>query len=455
MNKSAGIALAIIIIIIIVAGAAAFMKGGKATNTTTSSVAGGAASGGTTTSGAATNNVIKIGMSISLTGKFAEEGHQALCGVLASINYFNDKGGVTVNGKTYKLKLIYYDDKSDKNTVTQLYSKLVTQDKVNFLLAPYSSGLTSAAAPIAQQYKIVMLSHGGASDSIFQQGNPYIVQILTPATKYFASALELVKEKIPDAKIAFIYENSEFSNTVMKGAEEYAKQLGLDVVYKKAYEKGTTDFNGIVSEAKASGANVLIGGGHFQDGQQLVKTAHDLGWHLKFISILVAPAQPNFANLGKDVVLGVAAPAQWAVGVKYSPDNVPPGYTWFGPTNQEWLNYFNKVTQEYSVCSGLKGEPPAYQAAEAGAAIVWLVKSIETANSLDNTQVRQAMNNLALYTFFGKLKIDPQTGLQIGHQMVVIQWQEINGKLQLVIIYPPETAQANPLIAPPNWWPSS
>jgi len=450
VSRSASIAIAVIIIILIIAGAAAYMHGGKGTKTTSSSTVSGSTSSGAGTQWAGT---VKIGMSISLTGKFATEGHQALCGVLATIDYYNDHGGVVVNGKHYKLKLIYYDDKSDKNNIQSLYSTLVTKDKVNFLLAPYSSGLTAAAAPIAQQYKIVMISHGGASDAIFKQGNKYLVQILTPASKYFASSLELVKEKIPDAKIAFIWENSAFSNAVMQGAQKYAQQLGLDVVYKKAYEKGTTDFNGIVSEAKAAGANVLIGGGHFQDGQQLVKAAHDLGWHLKFISILVAPAEPNFANLGKDIVVGVAAPAQWAPGVKYSPDNVPPGYEWFGPTKQEWLNYFDQAKQKYDVCKNL--EAPAYQAAEAGAAIVWLVKSIETANSLDNTQVRNAMNNLALYTFFGQLKIDPNTGLQIGHKMIVIQWQEVNGQLTQVIVYPPSTAQASPLIAPPNWWPSS
>ncbi|MCE4627519.1 MAG: amino acid ABC transporter substrate-binding protein [Desulfurococcales archaeon] len=432
MSRNALIATIIIIIIILAAIPFVWKKGGEQAP-------------------AAGEETIKIGMTISLTGKFQDEGHQALCGALAAINWYNKHGGIEVNGKKYKFKLIYYDDQSDKDQVQSLYTKLIEQDKVNFLLAPYSSGLTFAAAPVAEQYKVLMLSHGGASDAIFEQGYKYIVQILTPASRYFEGSLQIVKEKIPDAKIAFIYENAKFSVAVMKGASKIAKDLGLNVVYNQTYQKGQTDFSNLVQEAINAGANVLIGGGHFEDGQKLISTAHQMGWKLKFISILVAPAQPNFPDaVGVDAAIGVAAPAQWAIDVKYSPDNVPPGYTWAGPTKQEWLDEFNNLTQNYKDCQGLKA--PAYQAAEAGAAIVFLAEGIKSANSLNSDDVRAAMNNLALYTFFGKLKIDPETGKQIGHEMVVIQWQMVNNQPKLVIIYPPDAATAEPLIAPPNWY---
>ncbi len=390
-------------------------------------------------------NVIKIGMSISLTGKFASEGKQALCGVKAAIDYYNNNGGVTVGGKTYKLQLVYYDDQSSKDQVSSLYSKLITDDKVDFLLAPYSSGLTAAAAPLAEQYKKVMLSHGGASDSIFQQGYKYIAQILAPASKYFASTLDMLKEyqsQIGDIKIAFIYEDAAFSTAVINGAKQHAKELGLNIVYENKYQKGTTDFSSFIEAAKAKGANVLIGGGHFEDGKALVSQAHNLGWHLKFIGILVAPAQPQFYDELKDVANGVAYPAQWAVSLNYNPDTAKSmGLTWAGPTKDEWLSYFQKECPDI--------EAPAYQAAEAGAAVTFLVEAVKAAGTLDSTAVRQAMNNLDLMTFFGRLKIDPQTGLQIGHKMVVVQWQ--NGKK--VVIYPKEVAGANPLFMAPAWWP--
>ena len=433
MSRNALLGIIVIIIIILAGAAWALMRGGGGE--------GGGEEVGT----------ITIGMSISLTGKFQDEGHQALCGALAAINWYNKHGGITVGGKTYKLKLVYYDDQSKRDQVQSVYTKLITSDNAQFLLAPYSSGLTSAAASIAEQYKIVMISHGGASDAIFEKGYKYIVQVLTPASKYFASSLEIVKSEVPDAKIAFIWESSEFSKSVIKGAAQKANELGLQVVYNQSYPKGTTDFTPYVQQAMQAGANVLIGGGHFDDGQHLISTAKNLGWKLKFISILVAPAQPNFPQaVGEEAAIGVAAPAQWAASVKYSPDNVPSGYTWAGPTADEWLSEFQNLTKNYKDCQGI--EAPAYQAAEAGASIVFLVEAIKKADSLDSTAVRDAMNNLALYTFFGKLKIDPQTGKQVAHEMVVIQWQKVDGEPKLVVIYPPEVAEAQPLIAPPNWW---
>ncbi|MCE4615148.1 MAG: amino acid ABC transporter substrate-binding protein [Desulfurococcales archaeon] len=392
-------------------------------------------------------NVIKIGMSISLTGKFSIEGKQSLCGVEAAIDYFNNNGGVQVNGKTYKLQLVYYDDQSSKTLVSSLYAKLITSDKVDFLLAPYSSGLTAAAAPLAEQYKKVMLSHGGASDSIFQQGYKYIVQILAPASQYFATSLEMLKEyqsQIGTVKIAFIYNDNAFANAVMNGAMKEAQKLGLDVVYNKKYESGTTDYSSFISAAKAAGANVLIGGGHFKDGEALVSQAHNLGWHLKFIGILVAPAEPQFYTDLKDVANGVAYPSQWDVSINFDQNYAKKlGLTWFGPTKDEFLKYFKQD------CPNM--EEASYHTAEAGAAVVFLVKAIETANSLDSTAVRQSMNNLDLMTFFGRLKIDPQTGLQIGHKIVVVQWQ--NGKQY--VIYPTDVATAKPLFMAPSWWPQT
>ena len=393
-------------------------------------------------------DVIKIGMTISLSGKFATEGTQALCGIKAAIKWYNDQGGIDIGGKKYKLQLVYYDDGSKKDTVASLYQKLIDDDKVNFLLAPYSSTLTLAALPVANEKKVLILSHGGASDSIVSQGYKYIVQVLTPASRYLETAVKLVANEIPDAKIALIFENKPFAQAVKKGAKDLINQLGLQVVYEADYEPGTKDFASFIQQAMSKGANVLLGGGHYEDGKQLVKQANNLGWNLKFLAILVAPAQPKFKQELGDIANGVAYPSQWSPHAPYTPEKAQAmGIPWAGPTIDEWVNLFKQE------CPDL-GEP-AYQAAEAGAAIVYLVEAIKKAvekygpdAAFDSDKVREAFNDLHIMTFFGPLKIDPATGKQIGHPMLLMQWQ---GDKQ-VIIYPPEYAEAEPLIAPPNWW---
>ncbi len=398
--------------------------------------------------GSVSGNVIKIGMTISLTGKFSDEGHQALCGVEAVIKWYNDKGGVDIGGTKYKLQLVYYNDESSKENVASLYTKLITQDKVDFLLAPYSSGLTLAALPVAEQNKKLILSHGGASDSIVSKGYRYIVQVLTPASRYMEQAAKLIHDKIPDAKVALIFENAAFSQAVKAGLKNYLKQYNINVVYEADYNPGTSDFSVYIQSAKQKGANVLLGGGHFEDGKALVKQAHDSKWSLKFLAILVAPAQPQFyTELGEQIANGVAYPSQWSPNAPYTPDNAKKlGMTWAGPTIDEYLSYFKQV------CPNIPA--PAYQSAEAGASIVYLVQAIKQAYNdygasaiKDSTKVREAFNKLKIMTFFGPLQIDPKTGKEIGHPMLLMQWQ---GNKQ-VVIYPPEYAQASPLIAPSNW----
>ncbi len=443
---------AIVVLVILVAGYFLVSGGGEeapaAPAQEEAGTAGGQqqeqAAGGEQATGGGEVETLVIGAPLSLSGKYAKEGEMSLMGALAVINWINDNGGIKVGGKTYMLEFKYYDDESNPDRVVSLVERLIVEDNVKFLLAPYSSGLTAKAAPVAEKYGALMLSHGGASDKIFKQGYTYIVQILSPASRYFTSVLDMVKAIDPDAKtVAIVYKENEFSRTVAEGAKNYAEQLGFQVVYFKSYPADAQDLTPVLQPLKELNPDIVIGGGHFADGQLLARQLYELGIRPKLIGILVAPALPEFyENLG-DAAEGIVYPSQWEPKVKFSPENVPEGYEWYGPTVDEFIQYFKQVAQERG-----KGDiMPSYHAADAGAAILFLVKAIEKAGSLDPDAVRQAMNDLALYTFYGKIKIDPETGLQIGHEMIVGQWQ--NGVK--VIIWPPEAAEAEPLYPLPGY----
>ncbi len=382
-----------------------------------------------------------FGGTLSLKGKYEHEGKQALWGIQAAVKWVNDHGGVKVGNKVYNLQYKYYDDESSSERVPELYSKLIEQDKVDFLIAPYSSTLTKAAAPVAESHKVVMVSHGGASDSIYEQGYKYFVGALSPASYYLRSVVEMLASmNDKDIKIALIYENSPFPASVIEGAKKAASEKNLNVVYEFRYEKGVTEFGSPISEAMAKNANVLMGGGHFADGRALASQAWSLGWKLKAIAILVAPTLPEFYTDLKDAANGVMAPAQWEIGVKYSPEAAKSaGLEWFGPTNNEFVSAAKSI-------SG--GTEPDYHAAEAAGAVLFLVKAIETAGSLDQSAVRNAFNTLKIMTFFGPQWIDPSTGKNVGHPMIVVQWQ--NGEKK--IVWPESAATASPVYPASNWW---
>jgi branched-chain amino acid transport system substrate-binding protein len=377
---------------------------------------------------------IVIGGPISLSGTYAKEGQQGFWGFQAAEKWVNGVyGGVRIGGKKIPIRYKYYDDESRKENVTSLLERLITADGVKFLLAPYSSPLTLAGAPVAEKYKAIYMSHGGASDRIFEQGYKYAVQTIGVGSIYQLSALDMVKAIDPNAKnVALLFKDDEFSRTVMKGAKEHIAKLDLKIVFERTYPTDAKDLTPALTEMKAKNPDILIGGGHFADGQLLAKQMGDLGIEGKAASILVAPSLPDFGKAMGKQANGFLSPAHWEIGAKFSPktsQGIGAGY--FGPTQEDFIAEFKKVS---------KGVDPEYHAANSIAAILTYVKAIEKADSLDVDKVRAVMNELHFVPFYGEWGIDPATGKQVKHQMVLIQWQ--NGKKE--IVWPPEAQTARP-----------
>ena len=90
---------------------------------------------------------IVLGAAVSLSGKYSTNGKHTKNGYDLAAERINQQGGVTVDGQTYRLKIIYYDDESTPARAAQLAERLIQQDGVKFMLGPYSSGLTKAIAP--------------------------------------------------------------------------------------------------------------------------------------------------------------------------------------------------------------------------------------------------------------------------------------------------------------------
>jgi branched-chain amino acid transport system substrate-binding protein len=367
-------------------------------------------------------DAIKVGFTISLTNTYNVEGAKSLAGIQAAACWINNNGGLVVGGKAYNIVLDYYDDQSNAALIPQLYTKIITQDHAQFLLAPYSSGLTGAAAPLAEQYKLVMLSHGGSSDTIWTKGYHYVFGVLSPASTYFNNAIDWLKANHPGDKLAFVYADDSFSTAASAAASRYAtKQRGLEMVYNASYPQTAQDLTTQLTAAKAAGADDLIGGGHLADGVKIVSQLSSVSWTPKFISLLVAVTEPSFQSQLSAAANFVTGPSQWETSVTYSPATAQAaGVTWYGPSETQFVDYYSKQANAGS---------PTYHSGEAGAAMVVLANAIQTANSTDTAGVRQAISSMHIMTFFGEFQVDA-TGKQVGHSMVVVQWQ--NGVLKVV-----------------------
>jgi len=384
-----------------------------------------------------------IGHPACLSGKYAKAGEQAIGGIKACIDWVNNVyAGVLVGKKRIPLDYKYYDCESKKEGVTSLIERLITVDKVNVVFSAYSSGLTLSGAPVAERYNMVYMDHGGASDRIFKQGFQYIVQTIGPGSKYHVGTLDMIKHFDPNVKnVALAYEDSEFARMTMGGAEKHAEELGFKVVFKRTYPKGVADLTPLLSDMKARKPEIVVGGGHYVDGQLFARQMADLDINVKALSLVASATLPAYYKaLGGHVAEGVMGPSHWEYGVTFSPKGAKKlSLEWIGPSQDEFVALFKKALGKDII--------PDYHAAEAGAQVLAYVKAAEMANSIDQDKVRAALGKLKFMSFYGGWDVDDTTGMQIGHSMVDMQWQ--NGKR--VIVWPLEAATAKFIYPKPKF----
>jgi len=398
-----------------------------------------AACGGATGS-ASDNGEVVIGFTSSLTGSQEVSSKRQVNGFNLWMNQLNEAGGITLSdGTKVTFSAVTYDDESNAERVQELYTRLISEDKADFLISPYSSGLTSAASIVAEQNGKVLITTGAADDETYKTGNTSLFQLYTPGSLYMASTVDMLEGLDPSAKIALVYEAAKFSTSVVEGIKPKLADMGFEVVLEESYASDTADFGPVVNKIAGSGANVLLGGGHYNDGTALARTLYERKVGLKFAYLLVAPADSKFPELG-DAALGIAVSSQWELAATHTESEAANlGMEWFGPTGEDFASSYEAAY----------GDPPTYHAAGGYAAGLVLQKAIVDADSTDPDAVKAALNAMNMMSFFGGTKFDTSEeahGLQIAHDMVVAQWQKNDaGELERVIIAPADVATAAPL----------
>src|SRR2546421_1517199 len=169
---------------------------------------------------------IRIGASLSLTGTYAKLGKNQHEGYQLCQKELNAKGGLL--GR--KVEFVVYDDQSMPPTGVRLYEKLITEDKVDAVMGPYSSAITEAVVNVTEKYKKVMVAPLAATTSIFKKEprRKYVFMIVSPAEVYLEGLVDLaVKRGLKT--IAIVNEDTLFSKAAAAGAIDLAKKKGMQV----------------------------------------------------------------------------------------------------------------------------------------------------------------------------------------------------------------------------------
>ena len=361
---------------------------------------------------------ITIGTTASLTGRFAELGRQQFHGTTMWADDVNSRGALL--GR--KVRLIHYDDGSDAAKAARLYQRLITQDKVDLLLGPYSSDLTLAASTVAEKHDFPMLATGAAAGRIWARGYRNIFGIDAPARDYMRLPLGLMKER-GLRRIALIHADTEFTREVAEGVRAQAADHGLHFVFDEEYDRKRGNVADLVRRVKHTKPDAVFGGTYFKGAVAIMREAKAQGLSPKAFVFTVGPAARKFgAVLGADAV-GAMGVVPWLRSARI-------------PGSQDFSFRFTRRFK-YS---------PSYHAVYGYAGGQVLEAAVRLAGTLEKDKVREQLGSMIFRSLLGNYRVDA-TGKQIGKEIFLLQWQEDGRRLVL-----PENLAERPVIFPFEPW---
>ena len=355
-------------------------------------------------------DTIILGSSISLTGKYATNGLHTQRGYDYAVKVINEAGGVKVGGKSYMLDVKYYDDESTPARGAQLAERLIQQDGVEYMLGPYSSGMTKAIAPVSEKFGVPMVEAEGASRSLFTQGYKYLFAVLSTSEQYLASAVHMAAEERKknfrspsEVRVALAFEGDPFSMDVRAGVIDNINEYGMKVVIDDQLPADLSDMSTTLTKVKALKPDILIISGHSKGAATAARQIDEMKVNVPMIAMThceAAKVQEKFPN----AATGFLCPTQWVETLSKS-DSM------FGSA-MDWNEGFKKDYPSYTSV--------AYQSAQASAAVYVWKEGFEAANSLDKDAVRDAISGLEMTTFYGDIKFS-EAGNNVAKPMFMRQ----------------------------------
>jgi branched-chain amino acid transport system substrate-binding protein len=373
---------------------------------------------------------IKIGLSMSLTGGLAGGGKSALLGMQIWAEDVNAKGGLL--GRP--VRLVYYDDQSSSANVPGIYTKLLDVDKVDLVVSAYATNQIAPAMPIIMQKNMVFMALFGTGVNDKFHYDKYF-QILPngketrfgPSLGYLETAMTM--EPKPKT-IALAGADAEYAQTVLAGAREKIRELGLKIVYDRSYPPNTVDFISIVRSIQATNPDVVYIASYPPDTVGMIRAAHEAGLKTRMfgggmIGLAFAPVKQQLGPLLNGIV---------------SYDVYVPEPTMKFPGVEDFLKkYRAKAASEGVDPLGFYLPPFAY------AELQILGEAITRVGSLDQGKIADDIHKHAFHTIVGDVKF-AENGEWEKSRILFVQYQGVTGSGleqfkeagRAVILYPPE-----------------
>jgi branched-chain amino acid transport system substrate-binding protein len=386
---------------------------------------------------------IKIGFSMPLTGALAQGGKAALLAMQIWRDDVNATGGLL--GR--KVELVYYDDQTKGSNVPPIYTKLLDVDGVDFVVSAYGTNVTAPAMPVIMQRELTFISlFATAVNEQFHY--PCYFQIMPagpdPSVDWSVGFFEIASKQDPRPKtVAFLSSDAEFAQNTVVGARVNAKKFGFDVIYDEKYPPNTTDYTPIVRAIKARNPDIVYYISYPPESVGLVKASKELNLMPKIVGGTMVGLHFTAiqTNLGP-TLNGVSNYAFW----------VPEPTMRFRGIEELLKKYQAEAPKQELDPLGYYLPPFAYAYMEV------LGQAIAGTQSLDQKKVCEYIHDTEFDTVVGKIKFG-SNGEWAKSRMLTIQFQNISGNSveefskpgKMVILYPPEFKSGELTYPFPGW----
>ncbi len=360
---------------------------------------------------------IHIGATMSKTGHLSTQGSAAANGYRLCEHHINADGGLL--GREIRFEIL--DDRSDSDTAIALYEELVVDRGVDAIMGPYGSTLTEAVAPVTEQHRMVHISPLAATSSIWEQGREYLFMVLPPAELFLAGLIDMADDR-GLTRVAVLTEDALFPRAASAGANDLARERGMEVVFHEAYPDETEDFLPWLERVQSEQVEVLA----------MAASSLD-----HFISVV---EQMKAADINVEMFGTSGAVSQFAEALGQAAEYTYGLSAWEpGLDNPGIERFVADYRQQFDMA-------PSFHAAGAYGSCQLFAEAVSRTGSLDADPLRQSLLELETTTVFGPYAVD-ERGYQVANQGLFIQWQDG----EKVIVWPPELAQAEVRYPTPNW----
>jgi branched-chain amino acid transport system substrate-binding protein len=369
----------------------------------------------------ASGDPIVFGGALPFTGWGSDAGEYNRRGYELWERHVNEDGGLL--GRP--VEVLIYDDASDPTTTARLYERLITEDEVDVLLAPWSDDMTMPATTVAERYGKPMVTGGATLDAIWDRGYEYVNGLLPSSYDYVGMPMRLIADQEGVETVAIANNELTYTTGFGDAAAQNAEELGLEILTREVYSAANTDFTAVLTKARSAEPDLFVGGTGGEDAIQILRQAEEVGLNPAAFYFTIAPVDPEFVRVLGDSAEYVFGTTEWEPSLTDLP-----GYD----------RFVDDYRAEF-------GEDPVEDVATSYGLVQVLAEAVEQVGEIDDAQIAEALRNLETQTVFGTYSVDPETGRQTGKEIYVVQI--LDGERH--IVWPEEFATAEMRFPTPAW----